>query len=62
MKILDPLQMNDWDIKEILIVVVSIQLGLLGSIGLGFVGFDIPILRQILGFIYLIFIPGMTMP
>lgn len=51
--------MNDWDIKETLILVISIQLGLLGSIGLDFIGFNIPILRQLLGFIYLIFIPGM---
>lgn len=51
--------MNDWDIKEILILVISIQFGLLGSIGLDLIGFNIPILRQLIGFIYLTFIPGM---
>lgn len=53
--------MNDWDIKETLILVISIQLGLLGSIGLDFIGFNIPILRQLLGFIYLSFIPGVLL-
>lgn len=41
-----------------LIIIVSIHLSLLGLIGFDILGIDIPILRQLLGFLYLSFVPG----
>ena len=58
MQINNPLQMNDWEIKKFLKVVLAIQFGMWGAIGLDVVGLQIPIIRQFIGFIYLIFIPG----
>jgi uncharacterized membrane protein len=58
MQINNPLQMNDWDIKKLLKVALAIQLAVLGAIGLDNIGLQIPIIRQLIGFIYLTFIPG----
>ena len=58
MQISNPLQMNDWEIKKFLKVVLAIQLAVWGMIGLDAIGLQIPILRQLIGFIYLSFIPG----
>ena len=58
MQLNNPFQMNDWEIKKFLKIVLAIQLALWGVIGLDFVGLQIPILRQLIGFIYLSFIPG----
>ena len=44
--------------KKIFIIMVSLQLALLGLIGLNRLGFGIPILRQAIGFVYLTFVPG----
>ena len=58
MQINNPFQMNDWGIKIFLKVVLTIQLAMGGAIGFDAVSFQIPIIRQIIGFVYLIFIPG----
>ncbi|AHL23101.1 DUF2206 domain-containing protein [Thermococcus nautili] len=58
MKIKSPLKMNDWDIKSFLIVIFSIQLAYLGIFSMNKLGIEIPFLRQILGFVYITFIPG----
>ena len=58
MQINNLLQMNDWKIKKFLKVVLAIQLALWSLIGLDAVGIQIPILRQLIAFIYLTFIPG----
>lgn len=50
--------MNDWKIGKFLLVILSIQLAMLGSIGIENIGLHIPFLRQFIGFIYLTFIPG----
>jgi len=50
--------MNNQGIKKIIQIVLSIQMAMLGLVGLDYLGFGIPILRQIIGFIYLTFIPG----
>jgi uncharacterized membrane protein len=50
---------NDWEIKKCLRLSLAILLSLLGLIGLGVLGFDIPILRQVVGFVFLAYIPGM---
>jgi uncharacterized membrane protein len=49
---------NDWQIKKCLVFSISLLLALLGLIGLASLGFDVPILRQIVGFIFLTFILG----
>jgi uncharacterized membrane protein len=58
MRISNPFQINDWEIKKFLRVVLAVQLALWGVISLDATGFQIPILRQFIGFIYLTFIPG----
>ena len=58
MQINNPFQMNDWEIRKFLKVILAIQLATWGVIGLDALGLQIPILRQFIGFIYLTFIPG----
>ena len=50
--------MNDWEINKFLKVVLAIQTAMLGVISLDAIGLHIPIIRQLIGFIYLTFIPG----
>lgn len=50
--------MNDWEIKKCLRICLVIPLATLGLIGLAALGFDIPGLRQIVGFVFLTLIPG----
>lgn len=54
----NPLQMNDWNIGKFLTVLLAIQLSMWSTIALDAIGLQIPILRQLIGFIYLTFIPG----
>ena len=56
----NPLQMNDWEIKRFLYAVLAIQLVIAGLIIVPItLGFDTPVLlRQVVGFVYLAFIPG----
>ena len=49
---------SDWEIKKCLWISLAVLLANLGLIGLAASGFDIPILRQTVGFIFLAFIPG----
>ena len=58
MQINNPFQMNDWEIKNFLKVILAVQLALWGVIALDALGLQIPILRQFIGFIYLTFVPG----
>lgn len=60
-----PFQPNKWQINKFLTVVLSVQLTMLGlvglgDLGLGDLGLDIPVLRQIVGFIYLAFLSGVV--
>lgn len=50
--------LNNLEIKKCLLVVGAIVLGLLGLIGLAALGFDVPVLRQVLGFLFLTLVPG----
>jgi len=52
---------NDWQSKRCLTLSLSLLLAMLGLIGLASLGFDIPVLRQIVGFVFLTFIPGMLL-
>ncbi|AKB38787.1 hypothetical protein MSSAC_4197 [Methanosarcina siciliae C2J] len=58
MKLDNPLQMNDWAINKFILVVLSVQLMLFGTVSMDIIGLNIPLLRQIIGFIYLTFLPG----
>jgi uncharacterized membrane protein len=58
MQIDNPLQMNDWEIRKFLKAVLAIQLIMWGVIGLDTIDLQIPILRQLIGFVYLTFVPG----
>lgn len=58
MQMNNPLQMNDWEIKKFLKFIFSIQVAMWGVIGLGYIDLQIPILRQLIAFVYLAFIPG----
>jgi len=49
---------NDWEIKKCLRLTSAILLSMFGLIGLGALGFDIPILRGAVGFVFLTFLPG----
>lgn len=61
MRISDPCLMNDWKIQDFLVIVLAVQFSVLGLLGLTFFGFDIPIFRQVIGFFYLTFIPGVVL-
>jgi uncharacterized membrane protein len=49
---------NDWKTEKCLVVAGSLLLAMLGLIGLASLGFDIPVLRQIVSFAFLTFVPG----
>ncbi len=54
----NPLQMNDWGMKNFLIVIFAFQIALLGIICSDAIDLHMPIVRHLIGLIYLIFIPG----
>lgn len=58
MPINDAFQANDWEIRHLLTVVLSLLLAFWGSISLDMLGFPIPLLRQLTGFLLLTFVPG----
>lgn len=58
MQMINFLQPNELDIRKFLKLVLSIQLAIIGFIGLDIFGFQIPILKEVTAIIYLIFIPG----
>jgi len=49
---------NDWKITKCLSLSLAILLATLGLLGLAGLGFDVLILRQVIGFIFLAFVPG----
>ena len=61
----DLTRINDWNIKDFLVVMLSVHLAMLGLIGIDLIGLDygvcFGVLRQIVGFIYLFFIPGFAL-
>lgn len=61
MKLSDPFQMNDWPVIPFLKLVVAFYLFILGLITLDYYGFSIPILRQLISFLYIIYIPGVLL-
>lgn len=61
MKILNPLEMNDWGIKNFLKAVLPIHLLMWLLIGIDALGIHIQVLTEVTGFIYLTFIPGLLL-
>lgn len=59
MHLLNPFQMNDWDNKTFFWVFQAFQLAFIGVIGLGLIGYHVPIAREALAFLYLTFLPGL---
>lgn len=55
----NPFQMNDWKFKHFIQFVLIIQVLVLFISGLNLNGFNIPIISQLIPFIYLTFIPGL---
>ncbi|MGA9048759.1 MAG: hypothetical protein WB588_07195, partial [Dehalococcoidia bacterium] len=55
----NPLAINDWAIGKFLKTIFAILLIVLILAILGALGYDIPILRQIVAFVFLSFIPGL---
>jgi len=58
MKLSNPFQMNDWEIGKCLKAVLAIHIAMCAAICLDVVGLQIPIIRPLIGFIYLTFVPG----
>ena len=58
---INPFKINDLDIKSFLKIILAIQLALLGVVGIDAMGLNIPILRQVIGFIYVTFVPGIIL-
>lgn len=52
---------NDWEIKRCLAFCLGLLLAMLGLVGLAALGFDIPGLRQLAGFLFLTFVPGILL-
>jgi uncharacterized membrane protein len=51
--------LNDWEIKPFIILIISLLLAVWGFISLDTLGFTVPILRKVVGFLFLTFVPGL---
>jgi uncharacterized membrane protein len=58
MQINNPLQLNDWEINHCLIFIFSLQMALWGAIFANMLGLHLSVLLQLIGFVYLTFVPG----
>ncbi|UXM85420.1 DUF2206 domain-containing protein [Methanococcus aeolicus] len=54
----NPFKLQNWKFKKFLMVILFFQLSLLGLFALNKLGVNTPIIRPLIGFIYLSFIPG----
>ena len=58
MKIINIFKINNWGIKNFLTIIAVIQIFILSLITMDLMGINIPFLRQLIGLIYITFIPG----
>ena len=58
MQLDNPFQMNDWEIKKFLKVLLAIQLAVWGVIAFDTMGVHIPLMRPLVVLIYLTLVPG----
>jgi uncharacterized membrane protein len=61
MQIFNPFQLNNWEIKKCYIFLFSLQFAFFGLIVLNAYGIHLSILIQLIGFIYLTFVPGILL-
>ena len=61
MKLANPLEANDWDIFAFIKFIASLQLAVWVVLGLNAAGVQIPILREVLALVYLLFVPGIIL-
>ncbi|MCZ3367518.1 MULTISPECIES: DUF2206 domain-containing protein [Methanobacterium] len=52
------IKLNNCEFKKFFRFILLIHLSLWGSLGLEFIGINIPFIREIIGLIYLVFVPG----
>lgn len=57
----NPFRMKDWRIKEFLSLIIAVQIVFSVFLLLDFAGLDIPIVKNIVGFIFILFVPGMLL-
>ena len=57
----NPFRMKEWRIKEFLSLIISVQIIFAVFILLDFAGLDIPIVKNVVGFIFILFVPGMLL-
>jgi uncharacterized membrane protein len=50
---------NDWDIRKCLALCFGLLLAALVVIEVGALSFDLVVLRQLVGFLFLVFVPGL---
>ncbi|MBW9221792.1 DUF2206 domain-containing protein [Methanothermococcus sp. SCGC AD-155-C09] len=58
MNLSNPFKLQNWKFKKFLISILFFQISLLGLFALNNLGVDTPIIRPLMGFIYLTIIPG----
>lgn len=57
----NPFRMKDWRIKEFLALIIAVQIVFSVLLLLDFAGLDIPIVKNVVGFIFILFVPGMLL-
>lgn len=58
MKIPNPLEMNDWDIRKFFVIFITLYVIFIGIFFLDKLGINIPIVEELITIITLIFVPG----
>ena len=61
MHVRNPLEANDWDFASFFVLIASLQVSVWVLLGLDAVGLRVPILRELLVLIYLLFVPGILL-
>ncbi|MGA7076478.1 MAG: hypothetical protein WBZ42_08055, partial [Halobacteriota archaeon] len=61
MHVRNPLEANDWDFASFFVLIASLQALVWVLLGLDAVGLRVPILRELLVLIYLLFVPGILL-
>lgn len=57
----NPFRMKDWRIKEFLLLIIAIQVMFSMLLFLDYAGLNIPIIKDVVGFILILFVPGILL-
>ena len=57
----NPFRMKDWRIKEFLALIAEVQVVFSVFLLLDFAGLNVPIVKNVVGFIFILFVPGMLL-